>query len=131
MREELYVNTMRSSHTIFDTDLPLLSQLARRYLRSLNPRNLGSYLSLPVRPLSSLRSSRSLISASRSIRFRAGWKAQGHSIEELPFQALGGVKGSWLGLTLIVLVLIAQFYVVSGRDLGIVGNLVLIAVCSR
>ncbi|TFL02286.1 amino-acid permease inda1 [Pterulicium gracile] len=45
------------------------------------------------------------------IRFRAGWKAQGHSIEELPFQALGGVKGSWLGLTLIVLVLIAQFYV--------------------
>lgn len=46
-----------------------------------------------------------------SIRFRAAWKAQGHSIEELPYQAIGGTYGSWLGVTLIVLVLIAQFYV--------------------
>ncbi|KIY72262.1 APC amino acid permease [Cylindrobasidium torrendii FP15055 ss-10] len=45
------------------------------------------------------------------IRFRAAWIAQGHSLEELPYQALGGVYGSWLGVILIVLVLIAQFYV--------------------
>ncbi|KAJ3799868.1 APC amino acid permease [Lentinula aff. detonsa] len=45
------------------------------------------------------------------IRFRRAWKVQGHSLEELPFKALGGVWGSWLGLTLIVIVLIAQFYV--------------------
>ncbi|KIY72261.1 APC amino acid permease [Cylindrobasidium torrendii FP15055 ss-10] len=45
------------------------------------------------------------------IRFRAAWKAQGHSIEELPYQAIGGTYGSWLGVILIVLVLIAQFYV--------------------
>ncbi|GAA5866545.1 hypothetical protein JCM8547_005451 [Rhodosporidiobolus lusitaniae] len=45
------------------------------------------------------------------IRFRAAWKYNGHDIRELPFQALGGVYGSWLGLTLVVLVLIAQFYI--------------------
>ncbi|KAJ3983457.1 APC amino acid permease [Lentinula detonsa] len=58
------------------------------------------------------------------IRFRRAWKVQGHSLEELPFKALGGVWGSWLGLTLIVIVLIAQFYVAlfpvggvsSGKD---------------
>jgi len=48
-----------------------------------------------------------------SIRFRKAWVVQGHSIEELPFQAMGGVWGSWFGVVLIVLVLIAQFYVVS------------------
>ncbi|WVR04932.1 hypothetical protein IAU60_001944 [Kwoniella sp. DSM 27419] len=45
------------------------------------------------------------------IRFRKAWKVQGHSLEELPFTALGGVYGSWLGASLIVLVLIAQFYI--------------------
>ncbi|KAL1742743.1 amino acid permease/ SLC12A domain-containing protein [Schizophyllum fasciatum] len=45
------------------------------------------------------------------IRFRAAWAAQGHSVEELPFRALGGVYGSWFGTILIVLVLIAQFYI--------------------
>ncbi|KAF9021343.1 amino-acid permease inda1 [Hymenopellis radicata] len=45
------------------------------------------------------------------IRFRAAWKAQGHSLEELPFQAMGGIWGSILGSVLIILVLIAQFYV--------------------
>ncbi|KAF5390265.1 hypothetical protein D9757_002938 [Collybiopsis confluens] len=45
------------------------------------------------------------------IRFRRAWKVQGHSTEELPFKALGGAWGSWLGLTLVVLVMIAQFYV--------------------
>jgi amino acid transporter len=45
------------------------------------------------------------------IRFRRAWAVQGHSIEELPFQALGGVYGSWFGVILIVIVLIAQFYI--------------------
>jgi len=45
------------------------------------------------------------------IRFRKAWTVQGHSVEELPFQALGGVYGSWFGVILIVLVLIAQLYI--------------------
>ena len=45
------------------------------------------------------------------IRFRKAWRVQGHSVDELPFQALGGVYGSWLGFILVCLVLIAQFYV--------------------
>ncbi|KIY66417.1 amino-acid permease inda1 [Cylindrobasidium torrendii FP15055 ss-10] len=58
------------------------------------------------------------------IRFRAAWKAQGHSLDELPFKAMGGVWGSWFGVLVNALVLIAQFYVaifpvgksVSGAD---------------
>ena len=46
-----------------------------------------------------------------SIRFRAAWKAQGHSVDELPFKALFGVYGSWFGVVLIGLVLLAQFYI--------------------
>ncbi|WWC69794.1 uncharacterized protein I206_103737 [Kwoniella pini CBS 10737] len=45
------------------------------------------------------------------IRFRKAWKAQGHSVEELPFKALGGEYGSWLGTILIIIILIAQFYI--------------------
>lgn len=45
------------------------------------------------------------------IRFRRAWKVQGHSVEELPFRAMGGIYGSILGSVLIVLVLIAQFYI--------------------
>ncbi|KAK2015770.1 amino acid permease [Colletotrichum eremochloae] len=45
------------------------------------------------------------------IRFRAAWKAQGHTIDELPFQAIGGVAGSWLGLILVFVCLIAQLFV--------------------
>lgn len=45
------------------------------------------------------------------VRFRRAWKVQGHSIEELPFQAIFGVVGSWIGLVLVVLVIIAQFYI--------------------
>ncbi|MCJ1411708.1 hypothetical protein MMC19_005800 [Ptychographa xylographoides] len=44
------------------------------------------------------------------IRFRAGWKAQGHSLKELPFQAQFGVIGSYIGLALNILALIATFY---------------------
>ncbi|PPQ70266.1 hypothetical protein CVT26_014555 [Gymnopilus dilepis] len=54
------------------------------------------------------------------IRFRRAWKVQGHSVEELPFQALGGVWGSWFGVILVTLVLIAQFYIaiwpIGGMD---------------
>lgn len=45
------------------------------------------------------------------IRFRAGWKAQGHSLDELPFQAQFGVIGSYIGLTLTCIALVATFYV--------------------
>ena len=44
------------------------------------------------------------------IRFRAGWKAQGHTLEELPYRASFGVIGSWVGFTLNCLALIATFY---------------------
>ncbi|KAG6909752.1 hypothetical protein DXG01_015468 [Tephrocybe rancida] len=46
-----------------------------------------------------------------SIRFRKAWVTQGHSLEELPFRAMGGVWGSWFGLILLSLVLVAQFYI--------------------
>ncbi|KAK3387792.1 amino acid permease-domain-containing protein [Podospora didyma] len=45
------------------------------------------------------------------IRFRKAWAHQGHTLDEIPFKAIGGVWGSWLGLGLVVLVLIAQLYV--------------------
>ncbi|MCJ1336267.1 hypothetical protein MMC09_001543 [Bachmanniomyces sp. S44760] len=45
------------------------------------------------------------------IRFRAGWKAQGHSLQELPYQASFGVVGSYLGFSLNCIALIATFYV--------------------
>ncbi len=45
------------------------------------------------------------------IRFRAAWKHHGHSVDEIPFKAIGGVWGSWLGLILNVVVLVAQLYV--------------------
>lgn len=44
------------------------------------------------------------------IRFRRGWKLQGHSLDELAFQSQPGVIGSWLGFILNCLVLIAQFW---------------------
>ncbi|QSZ30950.1 hypothetical protein DSL72_000509 [Monilinia vaccinii-corymbosi] len=44
------------------------------------------------------------------IRFRAAWKAQGHSLDELAFKSQVGVIGSWVGFILNVLVLIAQFW---------------------
>ncbi|PVH97162.1 amino-acid permease inda1 [Periconia macrospinosa] len=44
------------------------------------------------------------------IRFRKAWAYHGHTLDEIPFQAAGGVYGSWLGLIIIIIVLIAQFY---------------------
>ncbi|KAI1112930.1 amino acid permease/ SLC12A domain-containing protein [Nemania sp. NC0429] len=45
------------------------------------------------------------------IRFRSAWALQGHTLDEIPFKAVGGVYGSYLGLILIFLVLVAQFYI--------------------
>lgn len=42
------------------------------------------------------------------IRFRTAWARAGRTLDEIPFRAIGGVYGSWLGLVLVVLVLAAQ-----------------------
>ena len=44
------------------------------------------------------------------IRFRHGWKVQGHSLDELPYKASFGVIGSYIGFGLNMLALIATFY---------------------
>lgn len=44
------------------------------------------------------------------IRFRKAWAYHGHSLDELPFKAVGGVIGSWIGLGLNVIVICFQFY---------------------
>ncbi|KAF8544795.1 amino acid transporter [Trichophaea hybrida] len=45
------------------------------------------------------------------IRFRRGWKVQGHSLDELAFVSQPGVIGSYIGFIFNVLVLIAQFWI--------------------
>jgi amino acid transporter len=55
------------------------------------------------------------------IRFRKAWQYHGHTLDEIPFKAIGGVYGSYLGLTIIFLVLVAQFYTAVspiGADVG-------------
>jgi amino acid transporter len=42
------------------------------------------------------------------IRFRKAWALQGHTLDEIPFKAIGGVYGSYLGLFLNFIVLAAQ-----------------------
>lgn len=42
------------------------------------------------------------------IRFRAAWKYNGHTLDEIPFKAVCGVWGSWVGLIFVVVILIAQ-----------------------
>ncbi|KAI5784970.1 amino acid permease/ SLC12A domain-containing protein [Pyronema domesticum] len=44
------------------------------------------------------------------IRFRRGWKLQGHSLDELAFVSQPGVIGSYIGLVFNCLVLVAQFW---------------------
>lgn len=44
------------------------------------------------------------------IRFRHGWKKQGHTLDELAFRSQPGLIGSWVGFIFTVLVLIAQFW---------------------
>lgn len=51
------------------------------------------------------------------IRFRSAWKANGHTANELAYTAPFGVIGSWIGLSLNILCLIAEFYVsVAPKD---------------
>ncbi|GKT82922.1 general amino-acid permease GAP1 [Colletotrichum tofieldiae] len=45
------------------------------------------------------------------IRFRQAWARKGHGLHELAFRSQVGVLGSWCGLIMNVLVLIAQFWV--------------------
>jgi amino acid transporter len=45
------------------------------------------------------------------IRFRKVWYQNGRTKDDLPFAAMFGVIGSWIGLGLNILCLIAQFYV--------------------
>ncbi|KAF2727540.1 amino-acid permease [Polyplosphaeria fusca] len=45
------------------------------------------------------------------VRFRMAWKYKGHSLEELPYKAMFGVWGSYIGALLNFLCLAAQFYV--------------------
>jgi amino acid transporter len=56
------------------------------------------------------------------IRFRRAWKVQGHSVDELPYRALGGVWGSWLGVILVFLVAVAQFYIAVAPVGGVEGG---------
>ncbi|KAK2755490.1 glyceraldehyde-3-phosphate dehydrogenase 1 [Arachnomyces sp. PD_36] len=44
------------------------------------------------------------------IRFRRGWKLQGHTLDELAFVSQPGVVGSWIGFLFNCIVLIAQFW---------------------
>ncbi|KPI39623.1 General amino-acid permease GAP1 [Cyphellophora attinorum] len=44
------------------------------------------------------------------IRFRAAWKVQGHTLDELAFISPIGVAGSYVGLITNILILIAQFW---------------------
>ena len=44
------------------------------------------------------------------IRFRKGWRVQGHELDELAFRSQAGVVGSWIGFSLNIIVLIAQFW---------------------
>jgi amino acid transporter len=45
------------------------------------------------------------------VRFRKAWKYHGHSVEELPFKASGGVIGSYIAIFLCCICLAASFYV--------------------
>jgi amino acid transporter len=44
------------------------------------------------------------------IRFRNAWKYHGHTLDEIPFTAIGGIYGSYIGLFLCFIVLAATFY---------------------
>lgn len=45
------------------------------------------------------------------IRFRQGWAAAGRSIDDIPFRSQFGVYGSYVGVFLVVICLVATFYV--------------------
>ena len=60
------------------------------------------------------------------IRFRRGWKKQGHTLSELAFRSQPGVIGSWVGFIFNLLVLVAQFWTaawpIGYGDLGSAGQ---------
>lgn len=45
------------------------------------------------------------------IRFRHAWKASGQGLSDLAFISQAGYWGSWLGVSLTILILVAQFWV--------------------
>lgn len=45
------------------------------------------------------------------IRFRHAWKVQGRSLDEIPYLASFGVPGSYIGLFLVIICLMATFYI--------------------
>jgi amino acid transporter len=45
------------------------------------------------------------------VRFRGAWKLAGHSVDELPYRASFGIWGSYLGIFLNFICLVAQIYV--------------------
>lgn len=45
------------------------------------------------------------------VRFRAGWAAQGFQLDQLPFRACFGVWGSYVGIGMNVMCMVATFYV--------------------
>ena len=44
------------------------------------------------------------------IRWRAGWKAQGKTLDEIPWRSPLGIPGAYVGLILNIICLIATFY---------------------
>lgn len=44
------------------------------------------------------------------IRFRNAWAYHGHTVDEIPFKAIGGIWGSYIGFGMCVLVLLAQLF---------------------
>lgn len=44
------------------------------------------------------------------IRFRAAWKYHGRSVDEIPYRAQFGVIGSWIGLFLAIICIMASLY---------------------
>lgn len=60
------------------------------------------------------------------IRFRKAWYMNGRTTDDLPFAAMFGVIGSWIGLFLNIMCLVAQFYValfpIGGTPTGGVQN---------
>lgn len=57
------------------------------------------------------------------IRFRKAWAQQGYSVDSLIYQSPVGTIGSWVGLFMIALVFMAQFWIaidpIGGEGMGI------------
>ncbi|KAI9731200.1 MAG: hypothetical protein M1834_005393 [Cirrosporium novae-zelandiae] len=91
---------------------PVITQLAFGLLAFINEGTTGTtvlYWLLDVAGLSSFFCWGSICLA--HIRFRQAWKAQGRSLDEIPYKAGLGVWGSAFGLFLVIICLISQFYI--------------------